>query len=134
MTKVAKLVIIDGRGKYLLLYRNDHPFFGNDPDLPGGIVEKGESPIEGLVREINEEVGITISKTLLKPLYEGTKYSHPFMHYSLYVAQLDHTPDVELSWEHGSYEWLGKDDFLYKAQNAKDSYMHMVHTLLTRQG
>ena len=43
MKKVAKLVIVDKDEKYLLMYRSNHPTFGNDPDLPGGTVEEGES-------------------------------------------------------------------------------------------
>lgn len=40
MKQVAKLVIIDDRGKYLLMQRSSHPTFGDDPDLPGGTLEE----------------------------------------------------------------------------------------------
>lgn len=43
MKKVAKLVIVDPQNNYLLMYRNQHPTFGDDPDLPGGTVEGSET-------------------------------------------------------------------------------------------
>lgn len=42
--RVAKVLIHDlSSDEYLLLIRADHPHFPNDPDLPGGTVEDGES-------------------------------------------------------------------------------------------
>ena len=54
MAKVAKLLLIDPRGHLLLLERSNHPRFGNDPDLPGGTLEEGESLRETMVREVFE--------------------------------------------------------------------------------
>lgn len=54
MKKVAKLVMIDPNDKYLLMYRSEHPTFGNDPDLPGGTLEDGESVLETMLREVEE--------------------------------------------------------------------------------
>ena len=45
MKKVAKLVMIDPDGKYLLMYRSDHPTFGTDPDLPGAAEFRVTCPI-----------------------------------------------------------------------------------------
>ncbi len=42
--------------RYLFIYRNDKW------DLPKGKLEKGETPKEGAVREVEEECGIKISK------------------------------------------------------------------------
>jgi len=130
MKQVAKLVIIDGRGKYLLMQRSDHPTFGKDPDLPGGTLEEGELPLETMIREVLEESAITIDPASVSEAYSGTGYSTHGTHYSLYVAELLYTPEVVMSWEHSLYEWLDKDIFLEKASKARDTYMHMVYDIL----
>jgi len=130
MTKVAKLVIIDNQNKYLLMHRGAHPTFGNDPDLPGGTLEPDEEPLEAMVREVFEEAGIMIDGSITRKLYEGEEYSTHGTHYTLYLTKLDNRPEVAISWEHSSYEWLDQDAFLEKAKAAKDTYMHMVYEQL----
>jgi 8-oxo-dGTP pyrophosphatase MutT (NUDIX family) len=130
MKQVAKLVIIDGRGKYLLMQRSDHPTFGNDPDLPGGTLEEGELPLGTMIREVFEEAGVKIDQGNVKEVYAGEDYSTHGTHYSLYVTELQTTPEIIMSWEHILYEWLDRDAFLEKANSANDTYMHMVHDVL----
>lgn len=130
MKRVAKLVIVDGRGKYLLMQRSDHPAFGNDPDLPGGTLEEGELPIETMVREVFEEAAVVIDQASVTEIYSGTDYSAHGTQYSLYTAELQHTPEITMSWEHSLYEWLDRDVFLEKTSKANDTYMHMVHDVL----
>jgi 8-oxo-dGTP diphosphatase len=132
MSKVAKLVIIDNTNKYLLMYRSDHPHFGDDPGLPGGTLEEGETPLDTMIREVEEEAGIVVDQSDATHLYEGTEYSTHGTHYSLYAAKLDHTPKVIMSWEHSAYEWLDRETFLNKARHANDTYMHMVHDVIKR--
>lgn len=127
MMRVAKLVIIDDQEKYLMMYRSEHPTFGNDPDLPGGTLESGEEPLGAMIREVYEEAGIAIDGENTKKIYEGVDYSLHKTHYSLFVANLDRRPDVIMSWEHSAYEWLDREVFLQKAKSANDTYMHMVY-------
>lgn len=130
MRRVAKLVIIDKDGKYLLLYRNKHPRFGNDPDLPGGTLEEGESSLEAMLREVQEEAGIRIDEDAVEEVYAGTDYSKHGTYYSLFVTRIHARPEVVLSWEHASYAWLDRDDFLQQARGAKDTYMQMAYNIL----
>lgn len=130
MKQVAKLVIIDGRGKYLLLQRSSHPVFGNDPDLPGGTLEEGELPLETMIREVFEEAAIIVDQTAVQQIYSGTDYSARNTHYALYIVELQDTPEITLSWEHSLHEWLDRDAFLEKAGKANDTYMRMVYDVL----
>ncbi|MEP7204808.1 MAG: NUDIX hydrolase [Candidatus Saccharibacteria bacterium] len=130
MKQVAKLVIINNNDRYLLMYRNEHPTFGNDPDLPGGTLEDGELPLETKIREVYEEAGVVIEKAETRQLYEGTDYSLHKTHYSLYVARLDYRPNLTVSWEHLSYEWLNREDFLERVKHANDTYLHVVYDML----
>jgi len=130
MKHVAKLVIVDGGGKYLLLRRNNHPVFGNDPDLPGGTLEEGELPMETMIREVSEEIAVTIDQADVRELYASAEYSAIGTHYTLYIAELHHTPDVTISWEHSDYEWLDRQVFLEKVRQSNDKFMHMVFDAL----
>jgi mutator protein MutT len=130
MKQVAKVVLVDNQNKYLMMYRSDHPTLGNDPDLPGGLVEKGESPAEAMQREVAEEAGVTIDLEKADLIYKGAEFSEHETTYWLYMAKLEKRPVITMSWEHSSYEWLSRDDFLQKSKGAKDTYMHMVYAEL----
>ena len=132
MKQVAKLIIIDNDNKHLLMHRSDHPAFGTDPDLPGGTLEDGEQPLATMIREVQEEAGIEIEDTEAVLLYQGSEYSTNGTEYSLYRVTLDGRPDVTISWEHSSYEWIDRDQFLEKSKDAKDTYMHMVYAVLSK--
>lgn len=130
MIGVAKVVIVDNKNQYLLLERSNHPTLFNDADLPGGIIEAGESPAEALIREVQEEIGIEILESALHQVYEGTNFSERGTVYYLFTATLSDRPTIVMSWEHAGYEWLSKDEFLACARAATDTYMHMVYDVL----
>jgi 8-oxo-dGTP diphosphatase len=52
-------VVTDGRGRLLLIQRGHEPGAGLW-SLPGGRVEPGETAAEALVREMEEETGLTV--------------------------------------------------------------------------
>lgn len=130
MKQVAKLIIFDKDDKYLLMYRSQHPIFGDDPDLPGGTLDEGELPLEAMIREVYEEIGVTVDRTGVQEVYSGVGYSAHKTNYSLFIAKVLERPNIVISWEHSSYEWLDRNDFLEKAKNANDTYMHMVYDVL----
>ena len=59
MIQVASLILENKKGEVLLLLRDDKAglAYPNMWDLIGGMVEKGESVEEALLREVKEEVG-----------------------------------------------------------------------------
>lgn len=58
--KVAVALIQRKDGKFLLDLRSDKVVMGGLWEFPGGKIEEGESPEEGLMREIKEETGLTL--------------------------------------------------------------------------
>ncbi len=61
----AKAIVIY-KGKILLMLRDNNPAiaYPNTWNTPGGGIEEGESPEEALVRELQEEIGLTPSSVI----------------------------------------------------------------------
>jgi len=58
---VAAAILLDAQGRVLLV-GNDWQGYGNVRwTLPGGVVERGESTLDALSREVREETGLTIT-------------------------------------------------------------------------
>ncbi len=107
---VAKAVVLDDNGKFLLLTRSDtHPTLAGFFDLPGGMIEKHEEPGKGIEREILEESGLRVED--LQVVYATTKFirgrSYPTLLYRVKVN--GQSPSVILSQEHKAYEWATLD-------------------------
>jgi len=56
----VRAVVLDGQTNVLLLHTRDlgNPAFGTSWELPGGGIERGESLVDAVVRELYEETGI----------------------------------------------------------------------------
>ena len=60
MRRIASVVLVDPRGRLLLQERDEHPRV--DPELwspVGGGIDDGETDLEGALRELEEETGLT---------------------------------------------------------------------------
>lgn len=115
---VAKMLLLDEKNRALMLRRSEyreHPEKSHTPDLPGGLVDPGESEHQAVVRELQEEAGITIDPNDVLLGYAETKFYEPkqeSVSKLFYVARVAGTPEVTVSWEHESYEWCPIDSFL----------------------
>ena len=127
MKQVAKVLIWNEKNETLLLLRlNNHPVFGNDPDLPGGTVDSGETPKMAAIREVAEEAGVVLDESKVMLRAKDTTTSTHNTEYYVYETRLDYAPEVVLSWEHESYEWVDKKTLIVAATAARDTYMHVV--------
>jgi 8-oxo-dGTP diphosphatase len=63
MFYVATALLFDADGKLLIYLRDNKSTisFPNHWDLFGGMIEPGETPEQALVREVREELGITLA-------------------------------------------------------------------------
>jgi len=98
--KVSKAVIVKQDGALLLL-RSAGQKFPHKWDLPGGHIHVGEDPKDGLIREVREETGITLSEPIERLYEEGN--------ITFYRAQM---PDekVTLSHEHDDHKFVTKEN------------------------
>ncbi|MDZ4308706.1 NUDIX domain-containing protein [Allopontixanthobacter sp.] len=64
---VVALALHDGEGRWLMHLRAENKQHGGLWEFPGGKVEPGETPANALIREIFEELGITLDSSMLSP-------------------------------------------------------------------
>jgi len=115
---VSKVLIVNNQNKALVLTLSEHriyPELSFTPDLPGGIVEANERELDAAIREAREESGIELTADKLFLAYAGTEYKtlqNKSVSKFLYITTLENTPDITLSWEHSSYEWVSIEKLL----------------------
>lgn len=70
--KGTSIIFYNEKNCLLLFLRDDKPGlpYANMWDIPGGHVEKGESPDECIVREMKEEIGVDIGVPYLFNVYD----------------------------------------------------------------
>lgn len=113
---LAKILIIDKQKKGLVLILGKHlksPEKSFLPDLPGGIVDAGESELSAAIREAQEECGIDLGPAGIQLVYAQTAYyekENKTVSKLLYVAHIEDAPAVTLSWEHSDYKWVPVDE------------------------
>ena len=109
---VAKALVINEKHEVLVLTRSaykERPEKSFAADLPGGVVDPGETALMAVQRELKEETGIEIEASLFKLAYAKTKFfaeEKKSVTKFLYTLQVEATPDVVLSWEHIEYKWV----------------------------
>ncbi len=112
---IAKSLVVNEDGKILILTIGEHtkyPELSYLPDLPGGIVESGEDPLVGALRELSEEAGIVVSVDQVREAYrqvdmfDQQRYELTRVLYVVFVQQ----PIITLSYEHQSYKWTMPDE------------------------
>jgi len=98
-------VVLNSRGEVLLV---EHVFHPRAPwGLPGGWLERGETPIQGLQRELREEMGIQVSVS--RPLLVETGYYYQSHLDIAFLCQAE-SEVSSLSSELLDYRWTNLED------------------------
>lgn len=85
---VAACALIDADGRVLIAQRPEGKPMAGLWEFPGGKVEQGELPEQTLIRELKEELGITVSEACLAPLtFASHAYSDFHLLMPLYVCR-----------------------------------------------
>jgi len=85
---VAACALIDADGRVLIAQRPEGKPMAGLWEFPGGKVEQGETPEDTLIRELAEELGITVREACLAPLTFAS-HAYPDFHLlmPLYVCR-----------------------------------------------
>lgn len=98
MVKPFVLGLVEKEGKYLFLNRIDPPKVWSPP---GGWLDKGENPEDGLLREIKEETNLKVK--IICPIhvfYKSKTNSLGFVYICQYISE-----KVKISFEHMDFMW-----------------------------
>ena len=104
---VGALIFARNTGRYLFLLRSS----GSWPmtwGLPGGKIDAGETVLEGLNREIQEELGGVIVDPKIVPIEMFTSNNEQFIYHTFFIA-VDYEFAPELNEEHLGYAWIPLD-------------------------
>ncbi len=86
MSIISSAMLVNAAGEILVNLRDDDPriIFPNRWSLIGGHVEPGENPEEGLIREVEEEIGYRLTEYHpLATFFDGADVRH------LYLVPID---------------------------------------------
>ena len=85
---VAACALVDADGRVLLAQRPAGRAMAGLWEFPGGKVETGERPEQTLIRELKEELGITVTEACIAPLTFAS-HGYPDFHLlmPLYVVR-----------------------------------------------
>jgi 8-oxo-dGTP diphosphatase len=107
--KNSVLCYIEKDEKYLMLYRNkkNNDCNGGKWIGVGGKIEENESPDEALVREVNEETGLTLTRSAFRGIV--TFVSDTWEGEYMYVYTADGFEGEICDCDEGELHWVEKD-------------------------
>lgn len=105
---VAACALVDSDGRVLIAQRPEGKSLAGLWEFPGGKVEEGETPEAALIRELQEELGISVNEACLAPFvfashaYEGFHLLMP-----LYLCR--RWEGIVVAQEHAALKWVRPD-------------------------
>ncbi|PIS01610.1 MAG: hypothetical protein COT84_01685 [Chlamydiae bacterium CG10_big_fil_rev_8_21_14_0_10_35_9] len=104
--EVASCYILH-KEKFLMLKRSPKSSFGNSWCLPGGKIDREETPLQGILREIKEEIGMSLDPKKLE-VCNKLFVKRPDVEYvfHLYFYKSDIFSEVILNEEHTKSLWV----------------------------
>lgn len=111
MEITQKAVVFRDDGKFLAVRRGKTaPSNALAWDLPGGVLEDDEDPVQGIAREIKEETGLEVSEPIP---FDVCGRKHPLgSRIAIAYRCKAISTEVVISWEHDEFKWVTAEEFL----------------------
>ncbi|NYS76294.1 MULTISPECIES: NUDIX domain-containing protein [Halomonadaceae] len=106
--KIAAAVVSDPDGRLLLVRKHNTSFYMQ----PGGKIDAGESALEALCRELQEELGLHVSEDQLIPLgmYSVPAANEPGVMLEAHLFGLVIDEPVEVAAEIAEAKWVTREE------------------------
>lgn len=109
MVLVVAAALVDSEGRVLIAQRPEGKQLAGQWEFPGGKVEAGETPEAALIRELDEELGVTVKQACLAPfVFASHTYETFHLLMPLYlIRRWDGEPQAR---EHSALKWVRPND------------------------
>ncbi len=125
----AKSFIVNDQNQLLILKREPKNIQKpNIWEIPGGRLEPGENPIEGMKREVREEAGIEIEVLHPFSVRHFTRDDGQVITMLVFLCKAL-SKEVKLSSEHTAYDWISLDNCKDKLTNYFHQEVDLFHQL-----
>jgi 8-oxo-dGTP diphosphatase len=106
---VVAAALVDSDGRVLIAQRPEGKQLAGLWEFPGGKVEPGETPEAALIRELDEELGITVKHACLAPfVFASHTYETFHLLMPLYlIRRWEGEPEAK---EHAALKWVRPND------------------------
>lgn len=98
-------------GQFLAVCRRENPEL---VCFPGGKLEKGETSLEGMVREVYEETGLRIDPVKAIPIYSGVCEGKIEYWVTTYLVEIDGDEELNPPETDMFPHWIDKETFMNK--------------------
>ena len=102
---VAACALIDPDGRVLIAQRPPGKAMAGLWEFPGGKIEPGESPEQALIRELKEELGITVKEPCLAP-FTFASHRYPDFHLLMPLYVCRRWEGTVTPSEHSAVKWV----------------------------
>ena len=102
---VAACALVDGDGRVLIAQRPEGKSLAGLWEFPGGKVEAGETPEAALIRELREELGITIVHACLSP-FVFASHAYEDFHLLMPLFLIRRWTGTVVAHEHADLRWV----------------------------
>lgn len=105
MVLVAAAALVDSDGRVLICQRPEGKQLAGLWEFPGGKVEPGETPEACLIRELEEELGIRVTKACLAP-FVFASHEYESFHLLMPLFLIRRWEGVVVAKEHSATAWV----------------------------
>ena len=102
---VAAVALIDADGRVLIAQRPPGKVMAGLWEFPGGKLEAGERPEDTLIRELREELSITVKEACLAP-FTFASHGYPDFHLLMPLYLCRRWEGTVTAVEHSALKWV----------------------------